>query len=136
MIATKEQERKTLEKIKQMVAELGENSYLDAAFNGVFGLAEQNIENDWALSAQEYIDQAINANSKVKELESESASSKAHIERLIEENKTLSAQYNDEFKRAETNAKLIIQCDADKRQLTAEVINLKARLYDYMIQTA
>ncbi len=34
MIATKEQERKTLEKIKQMVAELGENSYLAAAFTG------------------------------------------------------------------------------------------------------
>lgn len=48
MIATKEQERKTLETIKQMVAELGENSYLAAAFTGTYELAERNIENDSA----------------------------------------------------------------------------------------
>lgn len=61
MIATKEQEHKTLKKIKQMVAELGENSYLAAAFTGAFELAEQNIENDWGLTTQEYIDRAIKA---------------------------------------------------------------------------
>jgi hypothetical protein len=53
MIATKEQERKTLEKIKQMVAELGQNSYLAAAFTGAFELAEQNIENDWGCTMAE-----------------------------------------------------------------------------------
>jgi hypothetical protein len=47
MIATKEEECQVLEKIKQMAAELGENSYLVAAFTGAFELAEQNIENDW-----------------------------------------------------------------------------------------
>lgn len=36
MIATKEEERQVLEKIKKMVAELGENSYLAAAFTGSF----------------------------------------------------------------------------------------------------
>ena len=34
--ATKEQERETLEKIKQMVAELGPQSYLATAFEGCF----------------------------------------------------------------------------------------------------
>ena len=34
--ATKEQERETLEKIKAMVAELGPQSYLKTAFEGVF----------------------------------------------------------------------------------------------------
>lgn len=53
MIATKEQERKTLEKIKQMVVELGENSYLAAAFTGAFELAERNIENDWGCTMTE-----------------------------------------------------------------------------------
>jgi|GEM_PF-2898497 len=53
MIVTKEQERKTLEKIKQMVAELGEDSYLAAAFTGAFELAEQNIENDWGCTMAE-----------------------------------------------------------------------------------
>ncbi len=53
MIATKEMERNTLEKIKGMVAELGENSYLAAAFTGAFELAEQNIENDWGCTMTE-----------------------------------------------------------------------------------
>lgn len=50
MIATKEQERKALAKIKKIVEELGEDSYIGTAFDGCFELAEQNIENDWAMS--------------------------------------------------------------------------------------
>lgn len=53
MIATKEQERKTLEKIKQMVVELGEGSYIAAAFTGAFELAERNIEDDSACTMTE-----------------------------------------------------------------------------------
>ena len=48
--ATKEQERETLEKIKAMIAELGPQSYLAAAFDGCFEDAEQNIEDDAAYS--------------------------------------------------------------------------------------
>lgn len=46
--ATKEQERETLEKIKAMVAELGPQSYLKTAFEGVFEIAEMNIDDDAA----------------------------------------------------------------------------------------
>ena len=42
--ATKEQERETMEKIKAMVAELGPQSYLKTAFEGVFEIAEMNID--------------------------------------------------------------------------------------------
>ena len=49
-IATKEQERETLEKIKAMVAELGPQSYLATAFEGVFEVAEMNIDEDAAYS--------------------------------------------------------------------------------------
>ena len=48
--ATKEQERETLEKIKAMVAELGPQSYLKTAFEGVFEIAEMNIDEDAAYS--------------------------------------------------------------------------------------
>lgn len=48
--ATKEQERETLSKIKQMVEELGPQSYIAAAFEGCFDVAEQNIEDDFACS--------------------------------------------------------------------------------------
>ncbi len=46
MYATKEQERAALEKIRKIVAELGEDSYIGIAFDGCFEMAEQNIEND------------------------------------------------------------------------------------------
>lgn len=48
--ATKAQERETLEKIKAMVAELGPQSYLKTAFEGVFEIAEMNIDDDAAYS--------------------------------------------------------------------------------------
>lgn len=48
--ATKAQERETLEKIKAMVAELGPQSYLKSAFEGVFEIAEMNIDDDAAYS--------------------------------------------------------------------------------------
>ena len=48
--ATKEQEREAMEKIKAMVAELGPQSYLKTAFEGVFEVAELNIDEDAAYS--------------------------------------------------------------------------------------
>ena len=50
MSATKEQERKALEKIKKIVSDLGPDSYLSTAFKGCFEDAEYNIENDFACS--------------------------------------------------------------------------------------
>lgn len=51
--ATKEQERKALEKIKKIVEELGSDSYVGAAFDGCFEIAEENIENDFACSMKQ-----------------------------------------------------------------------------------
>ena len=48
--ATKEQEREAMEKIKAMVAELGPQSYLKTAFEGVYEVAEMNIDEDAAYS--------------------------------------------------------------------------------------
>lgn len=58
MVATKEQERKALEKIKKIVADLGENSYLGTAFEGCFEDAEDNIENDFAFSMKQRYEKA------------------------------------------------------------------------------
>ena len=44
--ATKEQEQETLEKIKEMIAELGPQSYLKTAFEGVYEVAEIVSAND------------------------------------------------------------------------------------------
>lgn len=54
MTATKQQELETLAKIKKMVDELGEDSYIGAAFEGCFELAEKNINEDAAYSMKEH----------------------------------------------------------------------------------
>ena len=47
MQATKEQERKALNKIKNIIEGLGPDSYVGAAFEGCFEIAESNIQNDF-----------------------------------------------------------------------------------------
>lgn len=42
-MTTKEQERQAIEKIRKIVKELGENSYVGFAMEGVLELAEDNI---------------------------------------------------------------------------------------------
>lgn len=49
----KEQERKALEQIREIVAGLGEDSYIGTAFEGCFEIAEENIENDFACSMKQ-----------------------------------------------------------------------------------
>lgn len=53
MIATKEQELKALEKIRKIVEDLGEGSYIGTAFEGCFEIAEDNIGNDFACSMKQ-----------------------------------------------------------------------------------
>lgn len=49
-MTTKAQERKALEQIRKIVADLGDDSYVATAFEGCFDIAEQNIELDMACS--------------------------------------------------------------------------------------
>ena len=55
-MTTKDQERKALEKIRKIVEELGENSYIGTAFEGCFEIAEENIENDFACSMKQRLE--------------------------------------------------------------------------------
>ena len=49
-MASKDDERKALRQIRNIVDKLGEDSYIKTAFDGAFGLAEGNIEDDAAFS--------------------------------------------------------------------------------------
>ena len=79
MSTTKEQERKALEKIRKIVSDLGENSYLSMAFDGCFDIAESNIDNDFGDSPRENL---AYAEKQIKDLE-------AKIEHLSEANTVL-----------------------------------------------
>lgn len=84
--ATKEQERETLEKIKAMIAELGPQSYLAAAFDGCFEDAEQNIEDDAAYSMKARIEiqaqQAAERAYEIDRLKADLAAAQSKVDTL------------------------------------------------------
>lgn len=84
-MTTKEQERKALEKIKKIIAELGENSYVGTAFEGCFADAEDNIENDWAMSM----------NGRLQDAEYRIEQFKAIRDQLVEENRALNQRIHE-----------------------------------------
>lgn len=136
--ATKQQERDTLEKIRKMVEQLGPDSYLATTFEGCFDLAAENIDNDWACSMA---DRARNAEKRVAELEDE-LSEAAHA--VAEEKDAEIAKLKDQLKQVQETARWNGQrCDeeataageAQRRAeaAEAEVIQLKAKLYDLLV---
>lgn len=72
-LATKQQERDTLATVRQMIEELGPQSYLATAFQGCFEIAEQNIEYDFGDSMKGRVEvaerKAESLEAQVKELE-------------------------------------------------------------------
>lgn len=73
MAATKEQERKALARIKKIVEELGEDSYIRMAFDGCFEVAEENIENDFACSMRQRAEHAEMEARKYKKMYEDTA---------------------------------------------------------------
>ena len=59
-MATKEMERKALDKIRKIVSELGDDSYVATAFEGCFEVADRNIDNDWLCSLLQRAESAEN----------------------------------------------------------------------------
>ena len=145
MIATKEQERKALDKIRKIIADLGEDSYVATAFEGCFEVAEQNIDNDWACSLKQQVEsrdkevfklQLENSNLRL-DLKAEkeyhelalqnlqTASSNCEILKI--ENNRLNAELNNVTLIEETNRDYYKDLLAMKDD---EIIRLKAKLYD------
>lgn len=82
--ATKEQERKAVEKIRKIISELGEDSYVGTALEGCLEDAESNIENDFGDSMKrrwEYAEaQLKTAREEIASLKNELAESEKDYE--------------------------------------------------------
>lgn len=142
--ATKQQERDTLEKIRKMVEQLGPDSYLATAFEGCFDLAAENIDNDWACSMA---DRARSAEKCVAELEdklSEAVKDYEAAHAVAEEKDAEIARLKDQLKQIQETARWNGQrCDEEAtaagealrraEAAEAEVIHLKAKLYDLLV---
>ena len=152
--ATKDQERAALEKIKAILDTLGPDSYIGTALEGCLEIAEENIENDWVCSMKQRVEAVVVENTRlkdrVKELEDKLAESEkdyeaaheaahlvadekdAEIEKLKDQVSSLTeiGRWNAEKCDEVRSEAWDIQKRAEKAE--AEVIRLKAKLYDYM----
>lgn len=140
MTTTKAQERKALEQIREIVAKLGEDSYIATAFEGCFEMAEQNIDNDWAFSPKH----------KINCLESQIAELKDDVDmwtvKCSERGKAIDRvqedcnYWRDHCKEAQSNYyNEEARCDtleAKIKEQEQQILELKARLYDYMVKEA
>lgn len=142
-MTTKEQERKALEQIKKIVASLGEDSYIATAFEGCFEIAAENIENDFACSMKQRKEAAEAAEDSLREKLTAAKKELADCDskrRVAEMNLEEATQKNNSLRNraelAEQHMKLEAERAnrlADKNKLLAQtIIELKAKLYDYM----
>lgn len=143
-MATKDQERKALEQIRQIVAGLGEESYIGKAFEGAFDDAEFNIDNDFWNSWKdryEYSGKTLDrANEQITEKMREIKELKKEVVELQRRNEThtaayakLSEEYSTLYGRRQEIENKAIEKDNKIRALELENMKLKAKLYDMMV---
>lgn len=94
-MATKEMERKALEKIRKIVSELGEDSYIGWAFEGCFEMAEQNIDGDMAVSMKQIAERNAKEVEKCRKAADEYKSLMEEGETRIKELERLVFNYGD-----------------------------------------
>ena len=123
-MSIKDQEREALEKIREIVDGLGEDSYIAVAFEGCFEIAEDNINNDLACSMAQIVELS---NKEAERVKSESNAIKQEISAVKEVARVLENE-NAEFQKTlkESLAKLKAAED--------QIIRLKARLFDLIDQ--
>lgn len=160
--ATKQQERDALEKIRKIVEQLGPDSYIGTAFQGCFEIAAENIENDFACSMADKVQRAEadvvrlrEANTlaaiRIKELEDKLTESEKDYQAAHETAHIIAEQKDAEIAKLKARIQELLEdskrgCEYLGEQATrageaqrraeaaeAEVIRLKAKLYDFMV---
>ena len=154
-MVTKEQERKALEQIKKNVDSLGADSYIATAFDGCFEDARENIENDFALcmkdryeterkrakDLQEEVDRLKADLRKEKECDEELGKAikktqeqeNATIQMIESERDALKCQVADLLDRESELVSLRDDAECRAEVAEAEIIRLKAKLYDLIV---
>lgn len=151
-MTTKQQEIEAMNKIKDIVAGLGADSYIGTAMDGVWEIMEENIKNDFAISVRDklnsrdkYIASVRNERTKLQsEIQSVESALKMtekslkdanyEIERMKEvmdaNERTMRDQSNQISSLHGENADVV----AENARLKEEIIHLKAKLYDLLMK--
>ena len=141
MTATKDQEREALAKIRKIVESLGAGSYLEMTFSGVFEQAEENINNDFGNNYKELYEAAdarhYEAMQEIRDQRSEIQRINEEKERYINacrehqaETEAADARLADERQKHAETFKKLQTAEEENKALKAEIITLKAKLYD------
>jgi hypothetical protein len=111
-MTTKTQEREALEQISNIIAGLGDDSYVGTAFKGAFDYAEQNIENDAAFTAPASTMQPTRHNGYASNM---SVADYAKLEKASEEMTDAEAKIlvNDEFGFEVSRIKILREAEID-----------------------
>ena len=149
---TKEQERKALEQIKQIIDKVSEgnpaNSYIGMAFEGCVELAESNIEYDFGDSFKTRAESAEKREHEAREKLSKANEMIERLNRLLNNNdgayerltheKAESDKACDGWNRAYNEAQARANAaEAKVEEQAQEIMKLKAMLFDLMFaQTA
>lgn len=151
-MTTKEQERKALELIKRTIESLGEGSYIGTAFAGCIEDAEENIENDFALSMKDRWEKAEELNkaqvetmrqnmNDIKQMEAKIDDLKAKLDESHKLGESLAMKLDDERARRKEASDSATECwnklqEAETRldEKENEIIRLKAKLYDLLVK--
>ena len=119
-MTAKDQEREALEKIREIVDGLGEDSYIAAAFEGCFEIAEDNIKNDLACSMAQIVELSDKEAERVK---SESNAIKQELS-LVKEVAHVVENENAQLQ------KRLKESAAKLKAAEDQIIRLKVRLFD------
>lgn len=137
-MVTKDQERKALEQIREIVEGLGEDSYIGMAMIGVLEDAKENIENDWACSnydrwqtAEQKLEQTKRGNIELQERLNEAKNENLDFKKRIEDLENRCSDYHKNVIESWNK----FRAEEDKRIAAEEqIIRLKAKLYDMMME--
>lgn len=154
----KQEELRILEQIEKLIAEAGEDSYIRMTFAGVPEICRRNIENDFGdipVRDLEELRERKDAELRMKDaecgakllkLEHENQALQTHLdeaqeklklaEKQAEEWENSSHAAGDLYCELEAECKLKDECIAENEKRIAEhdaeIIRLKAKLFDYM----
>lgn len=139
IITTKEDERNALTKIRKIVEDLGEGSYVATALKGAFDLAERNISYDAAYNVEEIIAKCEELTEKCNE----KATSLAHATVELEKQNDLTNHWMNECEDAldkldtlqrkySTEVKNNSRIQKELAEMQAQNTELKARLFDML----
>lgn len=143
MMMMKEDERKALKKIRELMGSLGSDSYVATAFEGCADIAESNIDNDFMWSMKQRAESAEEESRKafllisdqqkeINKLKADLETANNELERLCNVNSELQRDTTGTEKALSDLRKFSKTAEAQLKEKDAEIIRLKAQLFDYM----